>query len=99
MAFLKIYKYELAERITVKAMPANARVLHVDFQVTTRVAVALWVLVDPDAPSENRTFRLVDTGEDIPYALDRLHFISTIVTPDGASTVLHVFEITSPPKP
>lgn len=99
MAFSKVYKYELAEQVTVIAMPANATIMHVDFQITTRVAVAMWVLVDPDAPNENRTFRLVNTGEEIPYTNDRLHFIDTIVTPDGASTVLHVFEITSPSKP
>lgn len=51
----------------------------------------LWVLVDPTAEKEKRTFRIHGTGHDVPDA-DKLNFIGTFQMHEG-SLVFHVFEV------
>jgi hypothetical protein len=59
-----IWKYPvpLADSFVLN-MPKDATPLHVDVQ---RGAPCLWALVDTSAPNEERTFRLVGTGGDVP---------------------------------
>ena len=53
--------------------------------------LALYALVDPEAPLEKRHFRLAGTGHDIEEAV---HFIGTFVLLEGR-LVYHLFELDS----
>lgn len=57
-----VWKFELLldDEFTIE-MPAGAEVVHVREQDNRP---CLWVLVDPDAPKERRTFRTRGTGQD-----------------------------------
>lgn len=88
MAMLKVFKYAvpMIDEFTI-GMPEGAQLLsfqeqHGDGQ--------LWALVDPNAPTVERHFRLAGTGHPIvdPRAL---HFVGTAQFHGGA-LVFHLFE-------
>lgn len=84
----KVYKYplEITDRVTI-SMPQGARVLTVQMQHSNP---CLWVWVDPDAPLEERTFRIAGTGHAI---VERgAAYIGTFQMRHG-DVVFHVFEV------
>ena len=72
-------------------LPVGAEVLTCADQVrhATNVNLMLWALVDPDAPTEPRTFRLAGTGHRID---GEARYIATALLMGGA-LVLHLFEV------
>lgn len=82
-----IWKYPLMPtEEQVIDMPGNARILYVDNQGEF---VTLWAMVEPDAASEPRKFRIVGTGHD---ADPDLPYIGSCQLHKG-SLVWHVFEV------
>jgi hypothetical protein len=81
-----VWKFPLpiSDRVTVE-MPAGAQVLAVQ---EWNNAPCVWALVDPEAPSQNRFFKIVGTG----YALPPLagEYLGTVQT-HGGQLVWHVF--------
>ena len=55
-----IYKYSLTQMNI--QMPTGAQILHCAMQGDT---YCLWALVDTDAPTENRSFRVLGTGWEV----------------------------------
>ena len=87
-----IYKYAVTMSDTFTlAMPANAQVLSVQVQ---HGHPQLWALVDPDAPKQPRTFRVVGTGHPMEDA-GRCRFIGTFQVENGY-LVFHLFEVEAP---
>ena len=87
----KVFKYELPiDDVVQIEMPIKAIILDVDFQGK---GLYLWAVVDPDAITEKRTFRIAGTGHPLEvgaYTLDYFYYIKTVMI-DGL--VFHVFEI------
>jgi hypothetical protein len=83
-----IYKYpvEVDDEFTI-GLPEGARVLSVDTQHGEPV---MWALVDPTAPTTNRTFRVIGTGHPIEDAAE-LAFVGTFQM-RGGSLIFHLFE-------
>lgn len=71
-------------------IPTGGVVLHVGTQDATDNAPSLWVLVDPSAPTEDRTFHIRGTGHDVD---PRLVHVGSVV---GDRFVWHVFEESHP---
>lgn len=70
-------------------MPRGARILTIKFQVGHP---QMWLTVDTDEPLEDRTFFLVETGEEIPKDIFTVSdYIGTLPF-SGGSYVLHLFE-------
>jgi len=87
---LKVFKYDISinDYFTVN-LPKGAQVLKVEFQYNKP---QLWALVDPDAPTEERTFRFAGTGHSINDAPEQLKFINTFQMKNGA-LIFHIFEV------
>jgi hypothetical protein len=84
-----IYKYPVEVRDTFTlSLPKGAEILTVQEQ---RGSVFMWALVDRDAESEERSFRLAGTGHPIEDGLDLRH-VGTFQM-HGGVLVFHVFEI------
>lgn len=83
-----VYKYTLASLDDVVSldMPAGARVLYVAEQYGT---ICLWALVDTNAPTELRRFRIAGTGH--PITMDAGPYIGSVMHRSG-SLVFHVFD-------
>lgn len=93
----KVWKYPVTtdDKFTLY-LPENAEPLTVQPQ---NGELCMWVLVDPDAPTNARTFRLAGTGHPI-YIEEgqRLDFVGTVQGYGGA-LVFHIFEVvTTPPQ-
>jgi hypothetical protein len=74
-------------------MPEGARVLTAqqrDFTHPDGRSIDLWALVDTSAPTTERVFRIIGTGQPADDAED-LSYISTVQLQHGA-LVFHVFE-------
>jgi hypothetical protein len=85
----RVYKYALpVEDIFTLTLPFGAELLHVDEQ---HGAPCLWALVNPDATSEQRRFRLAGTGHPIEIAKPMRH-VGTFFL-HGGELVFHLFEI------
>ena len=84
-----VWKYEVPSSPGAfeKALPIAAEILTVACQHNRPV---MWVLVDPDAEKEYRSFFIAETGKSIDHA--PLKPIGTVQL-DGGSYVLHVFEV------
>jgi len=85
-----IWKFEMeVTDIQEIALPIGAEILSVQAQ---REQPCLWVLVDPEAEKELRTFETFGTGHHVFYdmGVERKH-IGTYQLKDGA-LVFHVFE-------
>ena len=78
------YAFEVEDFVRI-LMPKGSEVLHVDVQ---RGDATIWVLANPDNPKEERTFRIVGTGNPFPDAND-MKYIATFQQPPF---VWHVFE-------
>jgi hypothetical protein len=86
-----VYRYQVKiadEQII--TMPADARILHVARR-DPGDAVDMWALVDPQAPPQDRYFRVAGTGHPVVDA-DMLTYIGTVQLHRGA-LVFHVFEV------
>lgn len=81
-----IWKFplEVRDRQTI-AMPAGGRVLSVQVQ---QDQLCLWALVDPAERVENRTVRIVGTGNPFEGTEDGLDYVGTVQVPPF---VWHVF--------
>lgn len=87
-----IWKFPLSlETPQVLSMPRGAVVLTVQTQSEQPV---LWALVDPDAPTEDRTFFIYGTGWEHETPVDRAAYRGTFQLRGGA-LVFHLFEVAS----
>lgn len=78
----KVWKYEVTLSPTL--MPFGAKIVHVGMQGHDPY---LWAEVDPDAPTEDRHFVVVGTGQDIPES--SVHVGTVLDRP----FVWHVYEL------
>jgi hypothetical protein len=70
-------------------MPKGAQILTVQRRENAG-RLDMWALVDPTAPQEPRTFRVIGTGHPIPD-VDALTYYATAQVA-GGQLVFHVFE-------
>ena len=84
----KVFKYlvRAVDRVTLE-MPKGAKLLSFQCQ---NDQLCLWALVDPKAPTETRSFRVVGTGHPIEEPGE---FVGTAQM-RGGLLVWHLFEIT-----
>lgn len=82
---LTIWKYRVATK-TVLQIPKGGRVLSVDEQ---NGDIYIWVLANPNAEKEDRTFLVYGTGHDIPD--NPMWFVGTVQLM-GGKLVFHIFE-------
>ena len=84
----KIYKYDLPviDADTKVALPAGHQKLRIGTQDGFNLVI--WCLVDPDAQTEECTYRVVGTGHDFPEAPGYQYF-DTVSMPTGL--VWHLF--------
>lgn len=83
----KIWKYPLPiSGLPVIPMQRGARVLSVDVQ---HGKAQVWALVDPEAPTELRKFRVVETGHPLEEEIASMRFIGTVLL---GFLVWHIFE-------
>lgn len=80
------------------SMPLGAKVLHVAKERgATQDVLCLWALVDTEAPTVPRWFRVYGTGHPLPegaYDGTFMRHVGTVLMHGGA-IVLHVFEVNS----
>lgn len=81
-----VWKYHLPTSITDLRLPVGAEILSAQVQNDT---VYLWVMVDPLAPKEYRTFEMIGTGQALEEGTRT--FIDTVQMADGF-LVFHIFE-------
>lgn len=88
---ITVYKYELpANYNTYIDVPKGGEVLHLDVQNNTPF---LWILIDTEAPTEQRRFRVYGTGHEIPTGeKDNLKFTGTFFI-NSSRLEFHVFEV------
>lgn len=55
--------------------------------------VAIWAIVDTDAPETERVFRLYKTGQEIRELPENLHFIGRADIHVGMDLGMHIFEL------
>lgn len=87
----KVFKYDIAitDYQTIE-MPQGAELLKVDNQ---NGRIELWALVDPNAETEKRKFRLAGTGHKITdEEASKLRYVGTCILA-GGGLVFHLFEI------
>jgi hypothetical protein len=82
-----IYKYELTPNGIVADMPRGAEVLTVQVQ---HGKPCIWAMVDPDAPTHTRHFRVIGTGHRFEADVLRSMYVGTFQL-EGGSLVFHVF--------
>lgn len=66
----------------------GARILTAKIQHGTAV---LWAVVDTSKPKVRRSFAMVGTGWELPFEVERTHYIGTVLFSNG-DEVYHVFE-------
>ena len=91
----KVFKYSITPNDIIEIdLPKGAEILTVQSQYDQP---QLWVLVDPDAQTEKRYFRLAGTGHPIHYDMGDMgseyKYINSFQMNDG-QLVFHLFEIT-----
>lgn len=87
---LTVYKYEIpAEDEFTIDLPAGAQPLSFQEQ---HGAGCMWALVDPEARTTKRHFRLVGTGHRIHHDAGAMRFVGTAQFRGGA-LVFHLFEV------
>lgn len=92
-----VYRYpirsesSLVPGLTTLAIPAGARLLHVDIQDGR---FCLWAEVpDKDAPTEARQVQILGTGWDLPFdPAGEARYINTVLT-EGGAYVWHAYEM------
>jgi len=88
-----IWKFELTpNRLQAVPIPFGGQILTV--QTKEDNAPLLWVLVDPDMPTQDRYFGIYTTNTAIPD--DPGHYIGTFQILEGCLE-FHVFEMDEPP--
>lgn len=93
---MKIFKYPvpLTEMFRL-SLPPEAVVLSVQVQHNTPV---VWVALDPDAPTVERFFWVIATGQD--FTMEKVRFIGTfqlsVIGTRTSVLVLHLFEELAP---
>jgi hypothetical protein len=87
-AMLTIWKYtlEITDDDQEFNMPLGARIVYVANQYET---FCLWAVVDPNAPTHKRYFRVHGTGHDVD---PKLAYVGSIMIKGGA-LVFHAFEV------
>jgi len=86
-----IFKYPVVVADTfVLNLPKGAETLTVQIQ---HKEPQLWVLLDPNAPKEERFFRLAGTGHPITYDMGREYKYINSFQLDNGNLVFHLFEI------
>ena len=87
---LTVFKYpvKLEDRFALD-IPRGGEILTVDMQAEKP---QLWALVNPEAYTEKRYFRVAGTGHPIKFNKEDLKFISTFQMMKGA-LIFHVFEL------
>ena len=89
---MRVFKWKLPAASHFElTLPRGARLLTVQEQ---RGELMLWALVDPEAPTETRDFRIAGTGHLIDEDANTLRYVGTVQMSNG-SLVWHVFEIVS----
>lgn len=96
---LTVYKYVLPSVAELAlSLPQGAQVLHFDVntaaQISSETYLAIWALVDPDQPLEQRRFLVLGTGAPVVSAHAR-YFGTTIDRQRGL--VWHLFELGADP--
>lgn len=87
---LKVYKYSVPAADCFELdLPTGAQILTVKTQYGKS---QLWALVDPEAKTQKRIFRLAGTGHAVTEPSEKLAYIDTILLFDD-SLVLHLFEV------
>lgn len=93
----RVYKYgfPIADRVRL-SMPRGAEIVHVAAQghpafSPNGEAAFVWALVDPEAITEERRFRLAGTGHDLPD--EGLEHVGSFLMQEGL-LVFHLFEVT-----
>ena len=81
-----IWKFPLAGPHQGVVVPVGARVLAAQAQ---RGVPCLWMLVDPEAPTETRVFIVAGTGHSLPHEIERAPYIGTVQI---GEMVWHIFE-------
>lgn len=83
-----VWKYSLKTAETMIELPAGAKILKFDAQGR---AMAIWALVDTDAPKELRHFYVLATGDALPFEFNT-HRGTCLV--ERGTFVWHLFENT-----
>lgn len=83
-----IYKYIVDKDPTTLSIPKGAQIVHVDHQGELS---CFWAIVDTEAKTETRIFRVVGTG----WYISGYNYIGTYQ--DGVF-VWHIVEVPLPPK-
>lgn len=86
---MEIFKYKLEVDTTGIAMPIGADILALQVQYGEP---CIWALVDPNAPTEQRIFKVFGTGHEVPVDSESLNYIGTFQLLEG-QFVGHVFEL------
>lgn len=71
-------------------MPYNAKIIKGENQ---EGFVAIWAIVDTEAPVTNRIFRLYKTGQEIKELPENLLFIGRADVHVGMDLGMHIFEL------
>ena len=94
---LTIWKYplELTDSTQQIAMPKGAKILTVQMNDTK---ICIWALVDSDAETDYRDFKIYGTGHAIYQSIEDLAYVGTVqmglLGPLGKSILVwHVFEL------
>ena len=88
---MKVYKYivNMQKDLFTIPLPVGTRILSFQCQ---RDVLCLWALVNPQAYTEERQFRIAGTGHSIDIPSEKLHFIGTAQMLNG-DLIWHLFEI------
>lgn len=85
-----VWKFHLpTEDRVVARMPEGAQILSAQIQ---HGELYVWAVCDSDAPRLQRSFRIIGTGHEIDFDLDRARYINTFQLHDGA-LVFHIYEV------
>ena len=73
---MKVWKYELpiADEFSLE-LPKGAKIIHAGQQESDHWCI--WAVVDPDVPTESRTFRFAGTGHEIDELPEKLVHIAS----------------------
>lgn len=85
-----IYKYPVMPETTLQ-LPSTATVLTVQMQHGNP---HMWVLLDPEAPTQSRHFRIYGTGHPIPDTVTAATYVGTFQLEQG-TLIFHLFETTA----
>lgn len=86
-----IWKYVMEFPSVAFDMPEGAEVLSCQMQSG---CVCIWALVNPEAKTEKRRFKTIETGERVYIPRKKLKFLNTVQN-IGTKKVHHIFEIIS----